>query len=163
MALHFQKYVFSSVELVQEVILPLRAQGKKLVTTNGCFDLLHSGHIRYLADAAALGDILVVGINTDSVVRKLKGPDRPVQNENDRVFIVGSLKMVNYAFLFGDDDPRAFLQVLRPDIHVKGGDYPQAIIEKETVEKYDGTIKIVPYSKGYSTTSLIQKIQAQVS
>jgi rfaE bifunctional protein nucleotidyltransferase chain/domain len=151
--------VFSSVEEVADFLRPLRAGGKTLVTTNGCFDLLHTGHVKYLLEAASLGDLLVVGINSDASVRKLKGISRPIQKGADRAFLVASLKMVDCAFLFEEDDPRAFLEVLRPDIHVKGGDYlPERLPEKETVEKHGGVIRMLNFEQGYSTSSIVDRI-----
>jgi len=150
--------VHSSVHEVRDHFAPLRAQGKRLVTTNGCFDLLHAGHIQYLAQAAALGGILVVGINCDAVVRRLKGAGRPLQTEQDRALIIASLRMVDASFIFTEDDPRAFLDVLKPDIHVKGGDYPDDIIERSTVEKNGGTVRILPFLPGHSTTGLIRNM-----
>jgi rfaE bifunctional protein nucleotidyltransferase chain/domain len=129
-----------------------------VVTTNGCFDILHAGHIQYLYDAASLGDILVVGVNSDSVVRKLKGNSRPVQNEQNRLTLIGSLRMVDCAFIFEEDDPREFLKVIKPDIHVKGGDYSEDIIEKPVVEAHGGKIVIVSFKEGQSSTALIEKI-----
>jgi rfaE bifunctional protein nucleotidyltransferase chain/domain len=152
--------VFKDVHAVKKFIDPLRAQGKTLVTTNGCFDILHSGHVVYLTEAADLGDLLVVGVNADATVTRLKGKSRPVRDENDRVRVVAALSMVDGAFVFSEDDPRAFLDVLRPDIHVKGGDYNDDIIEKETVERHGGHIVIVSYAEGYSSTSLVRKIRA---
>lgn len=144
---------------VNQIVSSLRREGKTLVTTNGCFDLIHAGHIQYLADAASLGDLLVVGINSDSSVSRLKGPSRPIQNESDRALLIGSLKMVDFTFIFDENDPIAFLDVLKPDIHVKGGDYvPERLPEKTIVEKNGGKIVIVPFTTGHSTTSIVKKI-----
>jgi rfaE bifunctional protein nucleotidyltransferase chain/domain len=151
--------VYGSARDVGNAVAETRRQGKVLVTTNGCFDILHAGHVHYLSEAALLGDILVVGVNCDKVVRSLKGAGRPLQNEQDRVAIVASLRMVDYAFIFREADPRAFLEILRPDIHVKGGDYTGEIIEKQVVEKFGGKIRIVSYVKDHSTTSLVEKIR----
>jgi rfaE bifunctional protein nucleotidyltransferase chain/domain len=151
--------VFSNVKEVRNHFLPMRAAGKKMVTTNGCFDILHAGHVQYLSEAKRLGDILIVGVNSDESVRKLKGHTRPLQSENDRLLLIGSLRMVDAAFIFREDDPRAFLEILRPDIHVKGGDYGRDIPEREVVERFGGMLKIVPFVKGYSTTSLVEKIR----
>jgi rfaE bifunctional protein nucleotidyltransferase chain/domain len=151
--------IFADAEEVREFIAPLRAAGKKIVTTNGCFDIIHAGHVQYLSEAARLGDVLVVGINSDDVVRALKGPDRPVQNEKDRLLVAGALRMVDCAFIFRENDPRAFLEILRPDVHVKGGDYDRNIIEKEVVERYRGSIAIVSYLPGHSTSSLVSKMR----
>jgi rfaE bifunctional protein nucleotidyltransferase chain/domain len=152
--------VFKDAFEVRDYFAPLRAAGKKLVTTNGCFDILHMGHMMYLAEAKKLGDILVVGINSDESVRKLKGPSRPFQNESDRLLLIGSLRMVDAAFIFGEDDPRAFLEIVRPDVHVKGGDYTRDILEKEVVLRHGGRVEIVPFVKGYSTTSIVEKIRS---
>lgn len=148
-----------SLTEINRTVSLLRKKGKTLVTTNGCFDLLHAGHIKYLADAASLGDLLVVGINSDASVSRLKGPERPIQNEIDRALLIWSLKMVDYTFIFPENDPIAFLEVLKPDIHVKGGDYtPDQLPEKSIVEKHGGKIVIVPFTTGLSTTSIVKKI-----
>lgn len=153
-------HTITGVHDVQKVVEPLRKLGKTLVTTNGCFDLLHSGHVGYLYDAAMLGDILVVGINSDASVARLKGPSRPIQKERDRALLVGALKVVDYAFIFTEDDPCAFLEILRPDVHVKGGDYSsERLPETRVVERYGGRVVIVPFSKGYSTSHLIDCIR----
>lgn len=152
--------VFKNVHEVKKYLAPLRAKGKTLVTTNGCFDIVHSGHICCLNEAAGLGDLLVVGVNADATVARLKGKGRPIRNQDDRVLVVAVLCMVDGAFVFPEDDPRAFLEILRPDIHVKGGDYTEDIVERETVERHGGRIVIVSYVKGFSTTSLVNKISA---
>jgi rfaE bifunctional protein nucleotidyltransferase chain/domain len=140
-------------------LAPLRAAGKTLVTTNGCFDILHSGHVRYLAEAAKKGDLLVVGVNADATVQRLKGDDRPLRSEADRVCTVAALAMVDAAFIFREDDPREFIETLKPDLHVKGGDYTRDIIERESVERNGGKVAIVSYVTGFSTTSIIKKMQ----
>ncbi|MCX7726181.1 MAG: D-glycero-beta-D-manno-heptose 1-phosphate adenylyltransferase [Chitinispirillaceae bacterium] len=144
---------------VKKAVEPLRKMGKSIVTTNGCFDIIHLGHIKYLYEASKLGDILIVGVNSDESVKSLKGEGRPINREGERAFVVASLKMVDYAFVFCEKDPRAFLEVLRPDIHVKGGDYtPEMLPEREVVEKYGGKVVIVPFVKGFSTTSIIKRM-----
>lgn len=152
--------VFNDADAVREFFAPFRARGKTLVTTNGCFDLLHAGHINYLTEASLLGDMLVVGVNADTTVQKLKGPGRPIQNQDDRAKIIASLKMVDAAFVFSEDDPRAFLEILQPDVHVKGGDYTSNIIERETVERNGGKVAIVSFVNGYSTTSIVRKMRS---
>lgn len=148
-----------SVDGILTKIAPLRRCGKTVVTTNGCFDLLHSGHVQYLHDAAQLGDILIVGINSDASVAHLKGPARPIQKEGDRVLIIGGLRCVDYAFIFYEHDPCAFLERIRPDIHVKGGDYtPVQLPETAIVTCYGGRVEIVPFAAGYSTTNIIDTI-----
>jgi rfaE bifunctional protein nucleotidyltransferase chain/domain len=154
--------VFQTASELRDAISGLRRQGKTLVTTNGCFDIIHAGHIQYLAEAARLGDILAVGVNCDAVVQKLKGKGRPLQGEQDRLAIVASLRMVDFAFIFRENDPCAFLEILRPDVHAKGGDYTEDIIEKPVVEKYGGKIKIVSFLKEHSTTSLINRIAGKI-
>jgi rfaE bifunctional protein nucleotidyltransferase chain/domain len=151
--------VFHDAQELGRYLAPKRAAGKRLVTTNGCFDIIHSGHVRYLSEAAGLGDLLVVGVNADEVVTRLKGPGRPVRKEDDRVLCVAALCMVDAAFIFREDDPRAFLEVLKPDLHVKGGDYTENIIEREVVEGHGGHVAIVSYLEGFSTTSVVKKIQ----
>ncbi|MBN1578968.1 MAG: D-glycero-beta-D-manno-heptose 1-phosphate adenylyltransferase [Chitinispirillaceae bacterium] len=147
---------------IQKIIAPIRKMGKTLVTTNGCFDLLHCGHISYLRDAAMQGDLLVVGVNSDESVSRLKGPSRPIQKEQDRVVLIGALKVVDYAFIFFEDDPCAFLEILRPDIHVKGGDYrPERLPETEVVQKHGGRVVVVSFAHGYSTSSLIDRVRSK--
>lgn len=151
--------VFRDAYELSSYLAPKRAKGLRLVTTNGCFDIIHSGHVRYMGEAAGLGDLLAVGINADEVVTRLKGPGRPVRKEDDRALVVASLCMVDAAFVFREDDPRAFLEILKPDIHVKGGDYTKDIIEREVVERHGGRVEIVSYLKGFSTSSVVERIR----
>jgi D-glycero-beta-D-manno-heptose 1-phosphate adenylyltransferase len=152
-------HVYRNVHELTDVIKELRGQGKSIVTTNGCFDIVHTGHVAYLTEAASFGDILIVGINSDKSVQQLKGPTRPLQKEHDRTFIISSLKMVDYAFIFEEKDPIAFLSVIKPDIHVKGGDYtPETLPERKIVEEHGGRIAIVSFVNGYSTTSIVKKM-----
>jgi rfaE bifunctional protein nucleotidyltransferase chain/domain len=137
-----------------------KKKGKKIVTTNGCFDILHVGHIRSLMAAKALGDVLVVGINSDASVRALKGKDRPMVPERERAEIVAALEPVDAVFIFGEKDPRKWLAKLKPNIHAKGSDRNMdAIIEKDVVERGGGKIVLLPLRKGRSTTDLIKKIK----
>jgi rfaE bifunctional protein nucleotidyltransferase chain/domain len=152
--------VFRDARELGSYLAPKRAKGLRLVTTNGCFDIIHSGHVRYMGEAAGLGDLLVVGVNADEVVTRLKGPGRPVRKEDDRALVVAALCMVDAAFVFREDDPRAFLEILKPDIHVKGGDYTENIIEREVVERHGGRVVIVSYLKGFSTSSVVEKIRS---
>jgi rfaE bifunctional protein nucleotidyltransferase chain/domain len=145
-------------ELAQKVG-ELKAEGKKVVTTNGCFDLLHVGHVRFLKAARDLGDVLVVGINTDRSVRKLKGEKRPIQNENDRAEILSSLECVDYVCLFDEDTPVEFIKVLKPDFHAKGADYkPSDLAETPVVEAGGGQLKIIDLVPGKSTTNIVGKM-----
>jgi rfaE bifunctional protein nucleotidyltransferase chain/domain len=137
----------------------LRAVGKRLVFTNGVFDLLHVGHVRYLAQARGLGDALLVAINSDRTVRELKGPDRPVFDQSERAEILAALRVVDYVTIFDDVSPRSLIAELLPDVLVKGGDYDvDQIHGREEVEAAGGKVVSLPLVEGASTTSLIQKI-----
>ncbi len=135
-------------------------RGKTLVFTNGVFDILHAGHVDYLEGARALGDMLVVGLNTDASARRLgKGPDRPVNSLEDRARVIGALRCVDAVLAFDEDTPVNLIAKLKPDIHVKGGDYqPQALPETPVVEAYGGTVVILPFLPGRSTTSILKKM-----
>lgn len=133
---------------------------KKVVFTNGCFDILHVGHKRYLEEARKLGDLLIVGVNSDASVRRLKGPERPINSERDRVELLTALDCVDYVIVFEDDTPQTLIERIKPDVLVKGGDYrPEEVVGKETVEAKGGKVVIIPLVKGKSTTALIQKIR----
>lgn len=138
----------------------LRAAGKRLVFTNGVFDLLHVGHVRYLRQARALGDALVVAINSDRSVRELKGPERPVFDEAERAEIMAALRDVNYVVVFDDISPRGTIRRLLPDVLVKGGDYPlDEIHGREEVEAAGGKVISLPFVPGASTTSVLEKMK----
>ncbi len=139
----------------------MRARNKKLVVTNGCFDLLHLGHVTYLESARNLGDALLVGVNSDAAVRQIKGPDRPVNNENDRAAVLAALESLDGVCLFTDSTATRFLSLARPDIYVKGGDYTLETLnqeERQTVEAAGGKIVIIPFVPGKSTTALLERI-----
>ncbi len=137
----------------------LRAGRKRLVFTNGVFDLLHVGHVRYLAQARALGDVLVVAINSDGTVRELKGPNRPVFNQAERAEILAALRVVDYVVVFDDVSPRGLIAELLPDVLVKGGDYNlDQIHGREEVEAAGGRVISLPFVEGSSTTELINKM-----
>jgi D-beta-D-heptose 7-phosphate kinase/D-beta-D-heptose 1-phosphate adenosyltransferase len=141
------------------IINDLKAEGKRIVFTNGCFDLLHIGHVRYLEEAKALGDVLVVGVNSDASVRKLKGPKRPILPEEGRTEILSGLGCVDYITLFNEMDPLKLIASLRPDVLVKGGDWTkEQIVGKEVVERSGGEVVIIPFVKGASTSNLIETI-----
>ena len=144
---------------LKRTVEDLKKQNKKVVTTNGVFDILHIGHIRYLQKAKKLGDVLIVAINSDESVKKIKDPKRPLNNENDRAEALAALQCVDYVTIFDEQDPVKFLEKIKPDIHVKGGDYNiNQIIEKGVVEENNGKIVLIPEIRGYSTTELINKI-----
>ena len=131
-----------------------------VVFTNGCFDILHAGHVGYLKQASALGDVLIVGLNSDDSVRRLKGPDRPVNNVNDRAAVLGALECVDYITVFDEDTPYNLICTVKPDILVKGGDYkPDDVVGKDIVEAYGGRVEIMPFIAGKSTTNIIKKIK----
>ena len=135
--------------------------GKKVVFTNGCFDLLHVGHIRYLQEARQQGDLLVVALNTDASVQRLKGPTRPVQHELDRAEIMAALECVNYVTLFGDETPLSLIELLEPDVLVKGGDWaPDKIVGAKSVIDRGGTVKSLTFQPGRSTSRIIEKIKS---
>jgi len=154
-----QHRIFSREDLVRECNV-WRATQKQIVFTNGCFDILHHGHLDLLARAADLGNILILGLNTDSSVQRLKGPDRPMTNEQDRAFQVASLLCVDAVCLFDEDTPEALIRLLQPDVLVKGGDYNiNTIVGADFVQSYGGRVEIIPFVQGYSTTSIIDRIK----
>ncbi len=147
-----------SAQSLEQAIADFKKAGKKIVFTNGCFDLLHIGHVRYLEQAKSLGDVLIVGINTDASVQVLKGPTRPIQNENDRAEILASLKSVDHTVLFGEQTPINLIKQVKPDILVKGGDWKkEQIVGWDFVESYGGTVKSLQFVDGKSTTNIIAK------
>lgn len=155
--------VYSLPELLKELerrrqMSPRRPP--RIVFTNGCFDILHVGHARYLRDARALGDLLVVGINSDASVKRLKGPERPIQTEMDRAELLASLGVVDAVVLFTEDTPRELIEKVAPDILVKGGDWPVDKIEgSKFVLARGGEVKSLPFHPGHSTTSLLERIK----
>lgn len=142
------------------VALHGRPREGRLVFTNGCFDLLHPGHVAYLDEARRLGDRLVVGVNTDASMRRLKGPSRPLVPERDRARVLAGLASVDAVTLFDEDTPAELVAALRPDVLVKGGDYtPETIVGRDTVEGDGGEVRVIPFLPGYSTTDLLRRIQ----
>jgi rfaE bifunctional protein nucleotidyltransferase chain/domain len=136
----------------------LRRRGKLIVFTNGVFDILHYGHVDYLTKAKRMGDVLMVGLNKDSSVRKFKGQDRPIQNEKDRARILDALKPVDYVVLFSENTPENLIKLIKPDILVKGADYKiSEIVGAEFVKSYGGVVKRIKLIKGRSTTGIIKK------
>jgi len=157
--------LISSKIRVLDDLLSLRKtwaeQGKTVVWTNGCFDLLHAGHVRTLRDAKALGDTLVVGINSDRSVRAIKGPLRPIVPQSDRAEILAALECVDYVTIFDESDPVRALSLLRPDIHCKGAEYAEGkrpVPERDIVLAYGGRIEFLPIHEGLSTSALIERI-----
>ena len=145
------------------ISLDLRKKNKKLVFTNGCFDLIHRGHVTYLNEAKSLGDILVVGLNSDSSVKKLeKGTNRPFNNENDRAFVLDNIKAVDYVIIFSEDTPYNLIKNIKPDYLVKGGDWKEEdIVGSDVVKANGGKVISLKFVDNYSTTSLIKKISGE--
>jgi rfaE bifunctional protein nucleotidyltransferase chain/domain len=137
-------------------------QDKRIVFTNGCFDILHRGHVTYLAEARKLGDLLVVGVNADASVKRLKGPERPINNENDRSFVLSQLKSVDFTEIFSEDTPLNLILTVKPRVLVKGGDWKiDQIVGGKEVQSMGGQVFSLNFVDGYSTTNLIEKIQHQ--
>jgi D-beta-D-heptose 7-phosphate kinase/D-beta-D-heptose 1-phosphate adenosyltransferase len=150
--------VISLAKLIP-ILERLRRQGRKAVFTNGCFDILHAGHVRYLSKAGRLGDVLIVGLNSDSSVRRLKGRPRPVMPQKDRAEILAALAAVSYVVVFGEDTPLRLIQRVRPDILVKGGDYKaDEIVGADLVRSYGGKTVTIPLIRGKSTTGVFRSI-----
>jgi rfaE bifunctional protein nucleotidyltransferase chain/domain len=142
-------------------IARIREAGGHVVFTNGCFDLLHPGHISYLRAARSLGDALVVGLNSDASVRRLKGPSRPVVPEGDRAAVLEALKSVDAVVVFGEDTPIRLMRQLEPTVYVKGGDYRiEDLPEAEVAREFGAGVRIIPFEPGYSTSALIEKIKS---
>ena len=142
----------------------LRAAGRRLVFTNGCFDILHVGHVRYLAAARALGDALLVAVNSDASVRALKGPGRPVMNEGERAEMLAALASVDFVTVFEEESPRKLIAELLPDVLVKGGDYAlDEIHGREEVEAAGGKVLALPFVEGASTTGIIERVRQMMS
>lgn len=149
-------------EIEKKIVTPeqwVTPSGQRVVFTNGCFDILHRGHAVYLAQARDLGDLLVVGLNTDASVRRLKGPERPLNTQNDRAFLLASLACVDYVILFDEDTPENLIHTVRPDVLVKGGDYTlDNIVGADFVRSRGGIVTTISFVDGYSTTNLINKM-----
>lgn len=147
----------NDIEKLSEI---LHRAGQKIVFTNGCFDILHAGHVRYLETARSFGDCLVLGLNTDASVRGNKGPSRPINSELDRAEVVGALKSVDYVVLFGEKTAETIIAKVRPDVYVKGGDYTlETLPEAKIVQSYGGCVEFVQMVAGRSTTNVIKKIE----
>ena len=147
-------------EEASKLIEELKKQGEKVVFTNGCFDILHVGHMTYLEEAKEFGDYLFVGVNSDESVKRLKGPTRPINSEVDRAELLAGLKAVDYTVIFTEDTPVELIGELKPSIHVKGGDYrKEDLPETKVVESYGGRVEIVSLVEGKSTSNVVKKIQ----
>ena len=139
----------------------LKLHQRKIVFTNGCFDVLHFGHVHYLLQAKELGDILVIGLNSDDSVRRLKGPTRPINGEKERAFVLAALACVDYVVLFGEDTPKELIETVRPDVLVKGGDYDiTTIVGADFVQRNGGTVTTIPFVEGFSSTRIIEQLNS---
>jgi D-beta-D-heptose 7-phosphate kinase/D-beta-D-heptose 1-phosphate adenosyltransferase len=142
-----------------EIRKRLKQEGKRVVFTNGCFDILHRGHVDYLSKARAKGDALIVGMNTDASVQRLKGPTRPIVEEQDRAFVLAALSVVDYVCLFEEDTPLELIKAVVPDVLVKGGDWSiETIVGRDVVEAAGGTVQTIAFVPNRSTTNIVQKI-----
>jgi rfaE bifunctional protein nucleotidyltransferase chain/domain len=151
-----------TVEELAQITKAMRAAGKRLVVTNGCFDLLHLGHVRYLRAARALGDVLAVGLNGDQSVRELKGADRPINNERDRAELLAAIEDVDFVAIFPEVRATQFLETVAPEIYVKGGDYTSDTLnaeERAVMEKSGTEIRFIPFEPGYSTSRIIERLK----
>jgi len=148
------------IEELSKEIENLKKEGKKIVSTNGCFDILHVGHVRYLQKSASLGDIMVVYLNSDRSVKALKGDSRPLNNENDRAEVLAGLGCVDYVTIFDEDTPINFISKIKPDIHTKGGDYDiNNLPEAKVVMENGGKLEFINFVEGKSTTNIIKKMK----
>ena len=144
---------------IKKIIEDLRNSNKKIAFTNGCFDILHLGHLNYLKEAKSLADILIVGLNSDSSIKKIKGENRPINNENDRKAMLSALRFVDYVFIFEEETPYELIKIIKPDILVKGGDWAvEKIVGSDFVLQNKGEVKKLLFEDGYSTTNIINKI-----
>jgi D-glycero-beta-D-manno-heptose 1-phosphate adenylyltransferase len=149
--------ILSADQLIKE--LSAARKGQKVVFTNGCFDLLHVGHVRYLKEARGLGNFLVLGLNADASVKRLKGDGRPLQSEQDRAEILSALSCVDFVTIFSEDTPELLIQAIRPDILVKGGDWKvENIVGGSFVQSYGGVVKSLPFVPGRSTSKIVERI-----
>jgi rfaE bifunctional protein nucleotidyltransferase chain/domain len=153
------KHKIRSLPSLRKIIGQLRKRGKRIVFTNGCFDLLHLGHVNYLQDARNKGDILVVAVNSDVSIRKIKGKNRPIMDEKNRLGVVSALQSVDYVVSFKEDTPLEAIRSIKPDILIKGADWDKKdIVGRDFVLSYGGKVMTIKLSKGYSTTGIIKKI-----
>lgn len=156
-----QERIFTSDEIKQEV-KRMRLKSKTIAFTNGVFDILHEGHISVLSEAASFADVLIVGVNSDASVKKLKGESRPVNNESSRALIVASLIMVDAVVIFDEETPIELIKIIKPDVLIKGGDYTlETMVGSKEVLDAGGRIEIIPIKEGFSTTGIIEKISGK--
>ena len=158
----FTDYKITAFSEIAEQVRNWRKAGRSLVFTNGCFDLLHAGHIRYLQTAAAFADIFILGLNSDSSVRKLKGASRPIMSQADRALLLSALAAIDCVVIFDEETPARLIETVLPDVLVKGGDYiAEDIVGYETVTKNGGKVEVVSFVEGKSTTAIVNLIMEQ--
>lgn len=156
---NFKQKIVSRAFFVENAV---KLHQQKMVFTNGCFDVLHFGHVHYLLQAKALGDILVVGLNSDDSVRRLKGPSRPINGEKERAFVLAALACVDYVVVFEEDTPKELIETVRPDVLVKGGDYTlDQIVGADFVTRNGGTVTTLPFVEGFSSTRIIEQLNTK--
>jgi D-beta-D-heptose 7-phosphate kinase/D-beta-D-heptose 1-phosphate adenosyltransferase len=156
-----QERIFTADEIKQEVIR-IRLKSKTIAFTNGVFDILHEGHIAVLSEAASFADVLIVGVNSDASVKKLKGETRPVNNQNSRALIIASLIMVDAVVIFDEETPIELIKIIMPDVLIKGGDYTlDTIVGSKEILDAGGRVEIIPIKEGFSTTGIIEKISGE--
>ena len=156
-----KEFEISNRSVVLEAIAKRRARKERVVFTNGCFDILHVGHARYLAEARGLGDALVVGVNNDSSTRRLKGPERPICPEDERAELLLALKVIDFVCLFEEETPLELIKLVRPDVLVKGGDWPEdQIVGSSFVRSYGGEVHALAFYAGHSTTDIVTRIRS---
>jgi len=147
-------------ERIENLVSKLRGEGKTIVTTNGCFDILHVGHVKYLEKSKSFGDVLIVLLNSDASVRAIKGEGRPINNENDRAEVLSALRSVDFVVIFDEDSPRELLAQIKPDVHTKGADYAaETLPEADAVLQNGGRLEFIEFVEGKSTTGIIQKLE----
>jgi len=147
---------------IEKIVKELKSSGQKIIFTNGCFDIIHAGHIQYLQEAKNLGDILIIGLNSDFSVRKLKGENRPINNETNRSIVLSGFYFVDYVVVFEENTPYDLINLIKPNILVKGGDWEiQDIVGSDIVLEKGGEVKSLSFKEGFSTTKLINKIKEE--
>ena len=150
------------IDELKILVAKAKSDGKRVVFTNGCFDLLHRGHVHLLREAKKLGDLLIVALNSDSSVKKIKGPNRPILSRAERAELIAALEMVDYVTAFDEPDPYKVIKELKPDVLVKGGDWAgEKIVGREIVEGCGGKVAVIPYLEGYSTTQIIERMRKE--
>ncbi|UXM85381.1 D-glycero-beta-D-manno-heptose 1-phosphate adenylyltransferase [Methanococcus aeolicus] len=149
--------IITNRNLLKNIVSELKAQNLEIVFTNGCFDIVHKGHVEYLNHAKRFGDVLIVGINSDESIKKIKGDKRPIIPLESRVYILDNLKSIDFVVPFDEETPINLIKIIKPDIHVKGGDYNEEDLpESKIIKEYGGKVKIIPLIEGFSTTNIIE-------